>query len=62
MGDGMILFMVEVGNVHVITWAHGREGAKRNANTWIGGDPDKYIVTPLTAPGDRVHLDITLAV
>jgi len=58
----MILFMVEQGNAHVITWAIDREDAKRRARGWLWEDPDKYTVTPLTAPGDRVHLAITLNV
>ena len=58
----MILFMCEWGNAHVITWALDREDAKRKARTWLSYDPDKYIVTPLTEPGDRVHMSITLNV
>lgn len=60
---GYILFMVEQrqpGNVHVLTYALDRERAKRNAQRWIEGDPDKYVVTPLTDPGDRIKLDIIL--
>lgn len=56
------LFLVSFGNIKVITWALGRESAKRNAHDWIGGNMDQYIVSPLTNPGDRIHLDITLAV
>jgi hypothetical protein len=58
----MQLYMCETGNAHVLTWASGREDAKRKARVWLSGDPDKYIVTPLTDPGDRVHLAITLNV
>lgn len=54
------LFLVELGDVHVVTWAFGREGAKRNAHNWIGNDKEKYTVTPLTDQGDIIHLDITL--
>lgn len=58
----MMLWMVEMGNVHVITSTvrADREEAKRNAHKWIGANPDTYVVTPLTAPGDRVKLDITM--
>jgi hypothetical protein len=54
------LFMVELGNVHFICYAHGREDAKRQAHSWIGADKENYIVTPLTEPGDRIHLAITV--
>jgi hypothetical protein len=68
----MILFMVEYGNAHVITFASGREQAKQNAKNWLGdyrrplhdfygNNPDNYTVTPLTEPGDRIHLDITVS-
>jgi hypothetical protein len=60
----MILFMVESGNTHVIVYETGREQAKRAASRWLGdynGGPDNYIVTPLTAPGDRIHIDLSLA-
>ena len=52
-----IYFMVEMGNVHFFTYAFNREAAKRNAVKYIGGNPDDYIVTPLTVPGDRIALD-----
>ena len=58
----MILFLCEIGNAHVLTWASDREDAKRKARVWLWDDSDKYTVTPLTAPGDRVHLAITLNV
>ena len=59
----MILFMVEYGNAHVITWAHDRDDAIRKGAAWLGGNyADRFTVTPLTAPGDRVKLDITLYV
>jgi hypothetical protein len=58
-----ILWLVETGNMHVVVWCkQDREEAKRRARTHIGGNPDNYVVTPLTAPGDRVKLDITLNV
>jgi hypothetical protein len=60
--SGMILFMVEMGNAHVIVWAHNCEGAKRDAQRWLHVDPDKYTVTPLTEPGDRIHFDFSLFV
>lgn len=58
---GYILFMVERGNVHVLTYATDRENAKRNAQKWMGMNPDHYTVSPLTEPGDRIKLDITVS-
>jgi hypothetical protein len=52
-------------NVKVVLWANGREEAKRQANAgWLSGmgNPDYFICTPITNPGDRVKLDITLNV
>lgn len=52
-------------NVKTIVWALGREGAKRKAKEgWLRGmgDPALFICTPITKPGDRVKLDITLNV
>jgi len=58
-----ILFMVEYGNAHAIVWASGREEAKRQAQAWLPHHAaDLYTVTPLTAPGDRVKLMVTLAI
>lgn len=62
MNNNKILFIVNFGNIRVVTWASGREEAKRNAHVWLGADPDKYIVTPLSEIGDRVRIDITLAI
>lgn len=65
----MILFLVEQGNSHVLTYASDREAAKRKAFNWMGwgeyhtpkgGNPDHYTVTPLIEEGDRIHLDITI--
>lgn len=38
-----------------------REEAKRNAHALLGGDPDKYAVTPLTNFGEQVAIRIDLA-
>lgn len=62
MDKDKIVFMVQMGNVRVFVWAIDREEAKRQARTWIGSDSDNYIVTPLTNPGDRIHLALTLYV
>jgi hypothetical protein len=57
-----VLFMVEMGNIHFFTYSYNREDAKRSAYDWMGGDPERYIVTPLTEKGDRIKLDIVLYV
>lgn len=43
---------------HAIVSAYGREGAKVAARSSLGGDPDKYTVSPLTAPGDSLRIDV----
>jgi hypothetical protein len=59
-----LLWLVKMGNVVriVSTVRQDREEAKRNAARYIGGNPDRYTVTPLTSPGDRVSIDVTLSV
>lgn len=67
----MILFLVTLSpakeppravpyeRAHAIVQAKGREGAKQLAKSLlIFGDPDNYVVTPLTADGDRVHISV----
>lgn len=44
----------------VITDAVDREHAKNIARPWLGGNPDNYVVTPLTKHGDRIKIDIAL--
>jgi hypothetical protein len=39
---------------HVLTFQDGREQAKRAAHPHLLGNPDKYIVTPVTTSGDQV--------
>jgi len=56
-----ILFMVEMGNIHFFCFAHDREDAKRQAHRWIGHDKEQYIVSPLTEPGDRIHMALSLS-
>lgn len=46
--------------IKMVTLAVGREDAKRKARYWMGGNPDEYIVTPITNPGDILKVDITL--
>ena len=36
---------------NVILIAKGREDAKQRARRILGGDPDKYVVTPITELG-----------
>lgn len=46
--------------MHAIVQASGREGAKQIAAPLLyhWGDPDKYVVTPLTADGERVAISV----
>lgn len=53
-----IFFMVEMGNIHHFVWARDREDAKTQAFPWIGANPDDYVVSPLTAKGDRVSIGV----
>lgn len=46
----------------VICSARDQQDAKIKANKWLVHNPDNYVITPLTNPGDRVHLDITVSV
>lgn len=53
-------------NVKVIVWSLDNKSAAREAMPWIAGtdydNPDKYVVTAITKPGDRVKLAVTLYV
>lgn len=48
-------------NAVMITYGDDREDVKRRAQPELGGNPDRYIVEPLTNEDDRViiklHLD-----
>ncbi len=48
-------------NISVFTCAFDREGAKREAHDWIGGNTDEYEVTPLTERGDRFKIEFFVA-
>jgi hypothetical protein len=50
-----IIFLVtrEGFTVNVIVETTDRESAKCHADHFLGGDPDRYVVTPLTKPGDN---------
>lgn len=60
--EDYILFMVVHGRSRVFTYAMDREHAKNNARSWLGHDPDQYIVEPLTNKGDAIKIDLTLYV
>lgn len=47
-------------NLKVIVTAEGRETAKSRAHVHIGGDSDRYIVTPLSGKKDFVKFDIII--
>lgn len=38
---------------NVVVPAAGREEAKRQARSTLRGDPDQYVVTPISRQGDR---------
>lgn len=42
----------------MITYGNDREEVKRRAQEWMGGNPDHYIVQPLTAEDDRVLIKL----
>jgi tRNA-binding EMAP/Myf-like protein len=53
-----IVFLVQrqsrfVESIGVIVSAIDRESAKRQAQVILDGDPDQYVVTPITRPGER---------
>jgi hypothetical protein len=56
----VILFICSAGIHHYLCYAEGREGAKRQAQPFLLGDPDMYTVTPLTEKGDVVRLAVTV--
>ena len=56
----MIFFLITDGNNHVICTANNREFAKSKAAGFLKGNPDHYVVTPLTNEGETVHLDVTV--
>lgn len=52
--DTVIVWRVSKGNIRAFVTAYHREQAKSVAHYWIGGDSDRYLVEPLTNPGDWV--------
>lgn len=47
-------------HAHVLVNANDREKAKRRAHSALRGNPDNYIVNPLTRPGEAVSIDLSL--
>lgn len=45
---------------HAIVLASGRETAKCKAHHFLGGLPDYYTVSPLTADGEHVGFDVVV--
>jgi hypothetical protein len=68
--NNMQLFVVQPPNGHesnvkVVVWASGRDDAGRKAEAgWLRGygRAHEFVITPITDPGDRVKVDITLNV
>ena len=56
----MKFWLVTLNGVHVICNSRTREFAKSKAHSCLGGNPDTYVVTPLTDAGERVNLDVTV--
>lgn len=56
----MILWLVEMGNIHYVCTGFHRETVKAEAHKYIGGDPETYTVTPLTQTGDRVFVAVSV--
>lgn len=61
----MILFAVyrqtqHFNEVAIVTAKH-REQAKSKAFCYLGGNRDKYIVSPLTNGATKIHFDITVS-
>lgn len=57
----MILFAVkrrDISDLLVIVTAHAREHAKSKAFDYLGGNPDQYIVEPLSERKTRIHFII----
>lgn len=49
--------------VRIVVYAsQDREIAKEIAKDWLGGNPDQYIVSPLSDPGDRIHINIPIEI
>lgn len=61
----MIIFLVQrPKNVieNMIVTADSREMAKQMARGILGGDPELYVITPLTEPGSRTVLMVAAEV
>lgn len=61
MKSNDILFVLQrrdMSDLVVVVNAYDRELAKRAAERHLGGNPDNYIVSPVSEPGAKVHIDI----
>lgn len=45
---------------HVVIYADGRDYAAARAQRYLGGRPEDFIVTPLTADDDTVYFELTV--
>lgn len=58
----MIFFKVtnQITEISLFAMAFSREEVKRIAHRYLGGDPDKYVVTPLTEPDDIFKVELVM--
>lgn len=54
----MILFLVRRDKRVVIMSASDREAAKRMSFVYLKGNPDQYVVSPITEEGDLVCIEV----
>lgn len=62
MSRELILFQVRRSSHNFFCYVTDREAAKRQARSWLGGDPDTYTVTPLTNVGETIYVGMALYV
>lgn len=51
-----IVYLPSLPNDKILVTAHSREDAKRSSHPILRGNPERYVVTPITNGGDTVRL------